>query len=104
MRGQKLITTLLIGAGLWLAASAAWAQEVPYVAGTKPSERPANAPVITQVLKDQNWYPYALTGVQQPYPPSLRFLENQGNWFTPFNHPGMLSRYDIRGWHTQKTH
>ena len=27
------------------------------------------------------------------------FLEDQGNWYTPFNHPGMTGRYDIRGWH-----
>jgi hypothetical protein len=37
--------------------------------------------------------------VSQPYPASLRFLEDQGNWYTPFNRPGMLPPYDIRGWH-----
>jgi hypothetical protein len=45
------------------------------------------------------WYAQALTGISQPFPYSLRFLEDQGNWYTPFNRPGMPGRYDIRGWH-----
>jgi uncharacterized protein YceK len=71
------------------------------IAGTQPSERPAGAPVIREVQKPQGWYTRALTGISQPYPPSLRFLEDQGNWYTPFNHPGMHGRYDIRGWYGQ---
>ncbi|WP_020396178.1 hypothetical protein [Thiolinea disciformis] len=103
MRGQTYISLLLGTTLLLTVAGSSWAQDVPYVAGTNPSERPANAPVITELVRDQNWLPYALTGVSQPFPASLRFLENQGNWFTPFNHPGMLSRYDIRGWHAKNT-
>ena len=71
------------------------------IAGTQPSERPAGAPVIREVQKPQGWYTRALTGISQPYPPSLRFLEDQGNWYTPFNHPGMHGRYDLRGWYGQ---
>lgn len=41
----------------------------------------------------------ALTGVEPPYPASLRFLEDQGAWHTPFIHPGMTGPYDIRRWH-----
>ncbi len=84
---------------LWLAATTVSAAEITYIAGTNPSERPAGAPVITELVKDATWYQYALTGVSQPYPYSLQFLENQGNWFTPFTHAGMTGRYDIRGWH-----
>jgi hypothetical protein len=55
--------------------------------------------MIREVRKPQGWYTRALTGISQPYPSSLRFLEDQGNWYTPFNHPGMQGRYDIRGWY-----
>lgn len=71
------------------------------IAGIEPSVRPRGAPVIEQVNKDAVWYQRALTGVAKPYPYSLRFMEDQGNWYTPFNHPGMLVRYDIRGWHSR---
>ena len=47
----------------------------------------------------EQWYQRALTGVAPPYPSSLRFLEDQGEWYTPFNHPGMTGPYDIRRWH-----
>jgi len=70
-----------------------------FISGLAPDRRPANAPVITEVFKDQAWYARALTGVTWPYPNSLRFLDNQGNWYTPFNRPGMTGLYDIRGWH-----
>lgn len=69
------------------------------VAGTAPNQRPAGAPVIQKSEKSTDWYGHALTGVSKPYPDSLSFLENQGNWYTPFSHPGMLEPYDIRGWH-----
>lgn len=69
------------------------------VAGVKPDARPANAPVISSVQHDDAWHRRALTGIDAPYPPSLRFLDDQGNWYTPFNRPGMPGPYDIRGWH-----
>lgn len=72
--------------------------EVLWIAGTQPDQRPTQAPEITEVNKSAAWYEQALTGLQPPYPPSFRFLEDQGNWYTPFNHPGMTGRYDLRGW------
>ncbi|MCB1800330.1 MAG: hypothetical protein KDI82_01450 [Gammaproteobacteria bacterium] len=69
------------------------------IAGTMPSQRPADAPQITAVNHPGAWYAAALHGVTRPYPYSLRFLESQGNWHTPFNRPGMPGRYDIRGWY-----
>jgi hypothetical protein len=87
------MTACLIGAAGGVRA------EYP-IAGLTPYERPAGAPVIEQVVKDDAWYQIALTGISKPYPASLRFLEDQGNWYTPFIHPGMTGRYDIRGWHT----
>lgn len=79
--------------------SAAAQQATPFIAGTKPWERPENAPVITEYFKDARWYAEALHGVSEPYPYSLRFLEDQGAWFNPFTKPGMPGPYDIRGWH-----
>jgi hypothetical protein len=72
-----------------------------YIAGTNPSQRPSAAPTIMQVQHEKAWYDHALTGVVPPYPASLRFLEDQGNWYTPFTEPGMTGRYDIRGWYKQ---
>ncbi len=74
-----------------------------FIAGTSPERRPENAPVISKEIdKNGNWYGKALTGVAQPYPYSLHFLENQGGWFNPFIHPGAPGPYDIRGWHKGK--
>lgn len=97
LRVSSLVTISVLAA-----ASAVWAQdavEVAYVAGTNPSQRPATAPVIEEFVKTAEWYDEALTGVSQPYPASLSFLEDQGAWFNPFIHPGMTGHYDIRGWH-----
>jgi len=71
----------------------------PFIAGTEPSVRPPWAPRIMVFQKTEEWYRVALTGISPPYPPSLRFLEDQGPWYTPFTHPGMTAPYDIRHWH-----
>lgn len=86
-------------ATLILAVSGAARAEGPTVAGLTPSERPAGAPVISELEKDAAWYAHALTGIEPPFPASLRFLEDQGAWFSPFVHPGMTGPYDIRRWH-----
>jgi hypothetical protein len=96
---RNFIHPMLFTALCLLLGTHAQADDIPYVAGTKPSERPATAPAITETDKGAAWYDNALHGVGQPYPYSLHFLENQGNWFTPFTHPGMTDRYDLRGWH-----
>lgn len=72
------------------------------IAGTAPDQRPAGAPSIQEVTKGPEWFDQALSGVEKPYPESLKFLEDQGNWHTPFNRPGMPPPYDIRNWHTAK--
>lgn len=69
------------------------------IGGVVPDKRPKNAPIIQQYEKPEGWYDNALHGVIQPYPASLRFLEEQGNWYTPFNHKGMTGAYDIRNWY-----
>lgn len=86
--------------------SSVWAQEAassdaPHIAGVEPSVRPAWAPVLDAVNHDSEWYARALTGIESPFPASLRFLEDQGNWYQPFIRPGMTGPYDLRGWHSQ---
>lgn len=87
-------------AGLFTVSFAAVGEEV-YIAGTEPDRRPQGAPVIAEFNKSDAWYTNALRGVQLPYPYSLRFLEYQGAWYTPFNRPGLTGRYDIRGLHAR---
>ena len=86
-------------------ATASWAEtpseSAAFVAGVRPQERPTEAPVVRETAKDAGWYGKALTGVAQPYPYSLRFLEDQGGWYTPFTEPGMTGPYDLRGWHRE---
>jgi hypothetical protein len=100
MKSKAKLAAILIGIGAVQGAMALADDGYP-IAGTQPSERPAGAPMIREVRKPEGWFTRALTGISRPYPPSLRFLEDQGNWYTPFNHPGMYGRYDIRGWHSQ---
>ena len=88
-----------IVAALVFDAAVALAESFP-IAGVEPSQRPQGAPVVTEFQKDAAWYQQALTGLSEPYPASFRFLEDQGAWWTPFNRPGMLPPYDIRGWHS----
>jgi hypothetical protein len=106
MKARGLLTvTVTVAIGCAIAGNAPGQQAVTHaerdypVAGTQPSARPAGAPVVREVRKPEGWYTEALTGITKPYPPSLGFLEDQGNWYTPFNRPGMVGRFDIRGWH-----
>lgn len=101
MRAKTIAAAVLVGVAVSGWGPVASAEGAFPIAGTQPSQRPQGAPVITAVERSPDWYRYALTGVSQPYPYSLQFLDNQGNWYTPFNHPGMYGRYDIRGWHSQ---
>lgn len=73
-----------------------------YVAGVDPSQRPQGAPVVAAPLKGADWQATALRGVSDPKPASLKFLDDQGGWYTPFNRPGMPGYYDIRGLHGGK--
>lgn len=97
MSKLALMTAALICGIAVSSKSVAAGSDFP-IAGLNPSERPAGAPVIRQLQRPQSWFAHALTGITPPYPPSLKFLEDQGDWYTPFIHPGMPGRYDIRGW------
>ncbi|MEW5787665.1 MAG: hypothetical protein AB1899_07410 [Pseudomonadota bacterium] len=83
----------------WPCPVPAAAEGEPAIAGEAPYRRPQDAPSVTAFTRDAAWYRQALTGVSRPYPASLRFLEDQGRWHTPFTRPGMTGPYDIRNWH-----
>jgi hypothetical protein len=70
-----------------------------YVAGLVPHQRPQGAPVIREFARTADWRTRALTGVSEPLPASLDFLNRQGAWYTPFDNPGMPGYYDLRAWH-----
>lgn len=78
------------------------AEQYP-IAGVTPDQRPAGAPVILEFVKPKGWEQQFTYGVTAPYPASLSWRADQGAWFTPFNHPGMTGRYDLRGWHSKKS-
>ena len=69
------------------------------VAGLAPYARPEGAPVEGSVRRTESWRAQALRGVSDPVPASLKFLDDQGAWYTPFDLPGMTGPYDIRGFH-----
>lgn len=94
----KQIKRLGLLAALCLPCLSVVADEAAIVGGA-PDARPANAPRSTQFAKSADWYCRALTGIERPYPVSLRFLEDQGGWYSPFNVAGMTGRYDLRNWH-----
>lgn len=71
-----------------------------FIGGLTPNQRPANAPTIREFTVGDQQTKQALTGISQPVPASLDFINDQEAWFTPFNRPGMLGYYDLREWHT----
>ena len=99
-RALVLAMTALLGIGIVQARAAS--PEAPFIAGVHPDRRPEGAPVLRTYPKDAAWYDRALHGISEPYPYSLKFLEDQGAWYTPFIHPGMTPPYDIRGWHAPR--
>lgn len=94
----KALSSLVAGCMALGGIPQLWA-DIVHISGLQPDRRPAWAPVIKQYVKPEGWYTCALRGVDKPYPASLRFLEDQGTWYTPFNHKGMYPPYDLRKLH-----
>ncbi len=69
-----------------------------FVAGLRPFERPAGAPVIVSFDQNTAWLAKALRGIGEPQT-GVGFLKDQGAWYTPFTRANMPGRYDIRGLH-----
>lgn len=97
-RPGSAVWSVVVLAAVCLPASAPGAGE-PGITGLVPHERPAGAPILGQFSPEIGWRARALHGVTEPLPPTLRFLDSQGAWYTPFARPGMPGRYDLRGWH-----
>lgn len=95
----RIISTGLLSIAAITAACSVLATDNYPIAGLTPWQRPEGAPAIEWVKHDRAWYQKGLTGITQPYPKSLYFMDNQGNWYTPFTRKGMPGPYDIRGWH-----
>lgn len=91
---------VLSGAMAVLLALGVPAQAQTYIAGAQPDRRPEGAPVITKFQAPKGWPKSGLRGVSDPVPPSLRFIDDQGGWYTPFTRPGMTGRFDIRKLHS----
>lgn len=95
----------IIGLTILLSLPSAVAAEPSYIAGVDPSQRPVGAPVVSAFHKSSGWVATAERGITDPKPASVKaFLADQGAWYTPFTHPGMLDRYDIRGLHARGRH
>jgi hypothetical protein len=85
-------------AACFLFVASAWAGDYP-IAGLAPYQRPQGAPAIASERNVEKTQAAGLYGISSPIPRSLGFLTSQGAWYTPFIHPGMTGRYDLRGWH-----
>lgn len=89
---QIVLTGLLIGSTAVLADDG-------FVAGLKPDERPAGAPVISTFQPTEARQAMALKGIAEPRN-GVGFVKDQGAWYTPFDRPNLPDRYDIRGMHS----
>lgn len=68
------------------------------VAGLRPYQRPAGAPVIERFEATDAWKAKATKGIGEPQT-GIGFLKDQGAWYTPFDRPNLPGRYDIRRLH-----
>lgn len=78
------------------------ATAAPVIAGLQPDRRPEAAPRITTAHTDARGKERRLTGVLKPWPGNVEQMAEQGGWYSPFFHPGMPGRYDLRQWHARR--
>lgn len=78
-------------------AGPAWSDG--FIGGSTPSQRPANAPTVTQFQISPEALGRRLHGVTDPLPNNVVEAALAGPWYMPLAHPGMTPPYDIRGWH-----
>lgn len=110
MKSRLMSLTIALSAPyLALPAAATAANETEstavtaWIAGLAPYQRPQEAPVIRELRPASDWRSRALTGIVEPIPASLNFLDHQGAWYTPFSRAGMTGYYDLRHWHDHAT-
>lgn len=74
------------------------------VSGLMPYQRPEGAPVISSPIDAPKMQERLVQGISKPVPESIQvWVKDQGGWFNPFSRPGMPGRYDLRGWHSDKS-
>jgi hypothetical protein len=95
MNTRRWVVPLL---GLLAWGGHAVADAAPAVAGLTPFERPAGAPVISSFAPSEAWKQRAVRGIDEPQN-GLKFLNDQGAWYSPFLQPNLPGRYDIRQMH-----
>lgn len=102
---ERRTSTARVPAGVWallflLGASPATGGS--HFGGSMPEQDPAesSASIAAAGRRDAAWRKAALHGIA-PTPPAsvLRIVQQQGEWYSPFFHPGMTGPYDLRGWH-----
>ncbi len=92
MRASLFIFCLFFGSTVAVA-------QTGFVAGYRPAERPANAPVLlVSPAQSASWQADAGRGLPANLS-GLEFLKDHGSWYTPFNQPNMPGRYDLRQLH-----
>jgi nitrate/TMAO reductase-like tetraheme cytochrome c subunit len=94
LRGGLLAIGLLTSLPGWSVGA-----EAAPIAGLVPDARPAGAPIIKSVTRTPEQTAKITSGIDRPLPMGIDFLQNQGAWYTPFANRGMVSYYDLRGWH-----
>lgn len=99
----SLLATLLASGLAIVPSSLLNAAETAAVAGLAPYERPVGAPVIRALPRAPEWTRQATRGIAEPLPSGLKFVADQGAWYTPFTEPGMPGYYDIRKLHDNKS-
>ena len=77
---------------------------IEFVAGLEPYQRPTSAPVIQEFVPSTDWRSRFMSGIDEPIPTNLDFIDSQGAWYTPFNQPGMPGYYDLRNLHQGSRH
>lgn len=96
--GNHIAIAAVLAAG-GVVASGASVSAQSATAGLAPDRRPEGAPRIAGAKHSARWLDAAHKGISRPYPPSLGFLKDQGDWYTPFNVRGMTGPYDLRKLH-----
>lgn len=98
-----LLVALVVGAGCRKKAESYDQKDEPVAHGhdvvlTAPSGTSVVQPTPPPKPGTEARKARALHGIDGPTK-NLEFLDDQGSWYTPFDHPGMPGPYDLRGWH-----
>lgn len=93
---------LLAGLCLTIASAGSRAGDVAYAVAERTRDaRPPQAPTVREFSPTPAWREKALQGIVSRGTENVRFLNEQGAWYTPFAAPGMPGPYDLRDFHAK---